>query len=135
MHVIVDIGFVRRLDGRVTMAVGSTNGCGSSLTGRWTLMQALVFHAWNYVFDHRVSPLRHIPDVATRHWILQILGWMWALAFCVAIGSYSGFFVSAIGHAVLIGAAGLTVATYTVAAQRPRTFDRYSGRRGDGEHE
>jgi hypothetical protein len=52
-------------------------------------MQKLIANAWNFVFDHEVSPLRHIPNVATRHMILQILGWMWAVAFAVAIGSYA----------------------------------------------
>ena len=48
-------------------------------------MQKLIVQAWNYVFNHEVSPLRHIPDVSTRHMILQILGWMWAVAFSLAL--------------------------------------------------
>lgn len=98
-------------------------------------MQKLIAHAWNFIFDHEASPLRHIPDVATRHMILQMLGWMWAVAFAVAIGSYSMLPASLIGHAVLIAAAAITTATYTVAATKPALFRSGSGRRRDGEHE
>lgn len=81
----------------------------------------LIF-AWNYIFDHEVSPLRHIPDFTVRHMVLQLLGWMWAIAFSVAVGSYTVLAVSLIGHAVLFGAAAITVATYATAARRPQTF-------------
>jgi hypothetical protein len=66
--------------------------------------------------------------------VLQLLGWMWAIAFSVAIGSYTIFAVSLIGHAVLISAAAITVATYATAAKAPRLFVMGSGRRSDGEH-
>jgi hypothetical protein len=95
-------------------------------------MQKLIVQAWNYVFNHEVSPLRHIPDISTRHMILQILGWMWAVAFSAAIGSYALLPASLIGHAALIAAATITVATYTAAANKPAIFKPYSGRRPDG---
>jgi len=98
-------------------------------------MRKLIVYAWNYVFDHQVSPLRHIPDIATRHMILQILGWMWACAFSLAIGSYTILGVTLLGHAFLIGAAAITVATYTTAASTPAVFTRLLGRRHDGEHD
>lgn len=96
-------------------------------------MQKLVANAWN--INHEVSPLRHIPNVATRHMILQILGWMWAVAFTVAIGSYAMLPATLVGHAVLIAAAAITTATYTAAATKPELFKWGLGRRRDGEHE
>ena len=100
-------------------------------------MQKLISDAWNYIFNHNVSPLRHIPDVGTRHMILQILGWMWAVAFSVAVGSYALLPASLIGHSALIAAAAITTATYSAAARKPQMFRRMagSGRRRDGEHE
>ena len=98
-------------------------------------MRKFVVQIWNYIFDHKVSPLRHIPDVATRHMILQILGWMWAASFSIAIGSYTFFAVSIIGHVAIISAAAITVATYTAAGKKPALFAFASGRRIDGEHE
>ena len=98
-------------------------------------MRQFVVQSWNYIFDHKVSPLRHIPDVATRHMILQILGWMWAASFSIAIGSYTFFAVSIIGHLALISAAAITVATYTAAEKKPALFAFASGGRTDGEHD
>jgi hypothetical protein len=97
-------------------------------------MKKTIVFAWNFLFDHEVSPLRNIPHLNTRHMVLQLLGWMWALAFSIAVGSYTVFAVSVIGHAVLIGAAAITVATYSVAAKRPSLFLTGFGRRSDGEH-
>lgn len=98
-------------------------------------MRKFVVQTWNYIFDHEVSPLRRIPDVATRHMILQILGWMWAASFSIAIGSYTFFAISIVGHVALISAAAITVATYTAAEKKPTLFASISGRRLDGEHE
>lgn len=97
--------------------------------------RSTVSFAWGYIFDHEVSPLRNIPDVAVRHYALQALGAMWAVAASIAVGSYMFFAASLVGHSVLIAAAAITVATFTTAAKRPESFMRYSGRRHDGEHE
>jgi hypothetical protein len=97
-------------------------------------LKTFVVQAWNFVFDHKVSPLRHIPDVGVRHYVSQVLGLMWAVSFSVAIGSYTFLAYSILGHAVLIAAAAITVATFTVAAKRPKLFMRGAGRRNDGEH-
>ena len=97
-------------------------------------MRRAVVFAWKFLFDHEASPLRHIPHLNTRHMVLQILGWMWALAFSIAIGSYTVLAVSVVGHAVLVGAVAITVATYSAAAIRPNLFLTGYGRRSDGEH-
>lgn len=84
--------------------------------------RTLIAYCWNFVFDHEVSPLRNIPDVAIRHYILQALGLMWAVAFAVATGSYAFMAASVIGHTILIAAAAITVATWTAAATKPELF-------------
>ncbi|WP_424933202.1 hypothetical protein [Amaricoccus macauensis] len=98
-------------------------------------MKQLIVYAWNYIFNAEVSPLRHIPDVGIRHYVLQILGFMWAVSFSIAIGSYTVLAASIVGHAVLIAAAAITVATYTTAAHKPDVFVNVLGRRVDGEHQ
>ena len=90
--------------------------------------------AWNFIFDHNKSPLRHIPDGNIRHMVFQLLGWMWAISFGLAIGSYTFLAISLIGHVVLICAAAITVATYTTASKKPEVFARVLGRSSDGEH-
>lgn len=98
-------------------------------------VQRLVVYCWDFVFNHEVSPLRHIPDVAIRHYILQALGLMWAAAFAVATGSYTFLAVSVLGHTILIAAAAITVATWTAATVKPQLFTRGFGRGAGGEHE
>jgi hypothetical protein len=85
-------------------------------------MRQLIVNGWNFIFDAEVSPLRHIPDVAIRHYVLQALGLMWAVAFAVAMGSYTILAASILGHTVLIAAAAITVATYTAAVKKPKMF-------------
>ncbi len=101
----------------------------------FTTTSNYIVYAWNFIFNHEVSPLRNIPDVATRHYVLQALGAMWAISFSLAIGSYTFLAASLVGHTVLIAAAAITVATLATAANRPQVFIRNSGRRNDGEHE
>jgi len=98
-------------------------------------MKKLVVNAWEFIFNADVSPLRHISDVSTRHYVLQVLGAMWVLAVSLAFGSYTFFAFNLIGHVVLIGAAAITIATYTTASIKPSVFGTGSGRRADGEHE
>lgn len=97
-------------------------------------MQKIVADAWNFIFNHEVNPLRHIPDIGARHMVLQVLGWMWAGAFALATGTYVLLPASFIAHAVLIAAAAITTATYTAAAYKPEVFSSGWGRRHDGEH-
>jgi hypothetical protein len=89
-------------------------------------IRRLVVYCWDFVFNHEVSPLRNIPDVAMRHYVLQALGLMWAVAFAVAAGSYTLLAVSVIGHTVLIAAAAITVTTWTAASVIPGLFVRGS---------
>jgi hypothetical protein len=89
-------------------------------------IRRIFVYGWGFVFDHEVSPLRHIPNVAMRHYVLQALGLMWAVAFAAAVGSYTFLAVSVIGHTVLIAAAAITVATWTAATAKPKLFVRSS---------
>ena len=97
-------------------------------------MRQLIVDGWNFIFNAEVSPLRHIPDVAIRHYVLQALGFMWAVSSAIAIGSYTFLAASIVGHVVLIAAAAITVATYTAASTKPSLFKRGLGRSDDGEH-
>ncbi len=89
-----------------------------------TTIRKFILYSWNFIFNHEVSPLRHIPDVSVRHYILQLLGIMWAISFSLAIGNYVFMAASIIGHAILIGAVTITVATWTTATIKPKLFVR-----------
>jgi hypothetical protein len=96
-----------------------------------------VLYPWNFIFNHEVSPLRHIPDISTRHYVLQALGFMWVAAFSIMVGNATFFYVNFLGHAALIGAITITVSTLTAATVKPELFVRKAGwgRSVTGEHE
>jgi hypothetical protein len=98
-------------------------------------MRKFVVSAWSYIFDHDLSPLRHIQDTSIRHMVFQMLAWMWSIVFGIYVGSYIAFGVTLVAHALLISAAAITVATYTVASTKPKIFALALGRRADGEHD
>jgi hypothetical protein len=85
-------------------------------------MRRVIFTAWNFIFDHEKSPLRHIPDFSVRHMVFQMLGWMWSIVFALATGSYLILGVSLLGHAILIAALAITAATYAAAMKQPEMF-------------
>jgi hypothetical protein len=96
-----------------------------------------VVYPWNFIFNHEVSPLRNIPDISTRHYVLQALAFMWVVAFSIAVGNATFFYVNFLAHAALIGAATITVATWTAATVKPELFVKKAGwgRSPTGEHE
>ena len=102
------------------------------------MMRKFVYDSWNYIFDHDKSPLKNIPDITVRHMVLQMLAYMWVIAFAIFIGSLHGIIWSLLGHIALITAVTVTVATYKTADDNPDAFLKFSpnpGRRADGEHE
>lgn len=96
-----------------------------------------VVYPWNFIFNHEVSPLRHIPDISTRHYVLQALAFMWVVACSVAVGNAMFFYINFLAHTALIGAATITVVTLTTATVKPELFVKKAGwgRGLDGEHE
>ena len=99
-----------------------------------TKISKYIVYSWNFLFNHEISPVRNIPDIAIRHYILQALGLMWAVSFSMAMGSYAFLAASVVGHTILIAAVALTVATLTSAAARPQLFMRGLGRGKTVEH-
>ena len=91
-------------------------------------VRKFIVYCWNFVFNHEVSPLRHIPNVDLRHKVLQVLGLMWAISFVVATGSYTFLAVSVLGHTVFIAAASITVTTLPAATANPDFFNFASAR-------
>ena len=90
--------------------------------------------SWNFVMNHKSHPLKHIPDLNTRHFVMQVLAWMWCVAFSMYFGSMWVFGFTAIAHSIIIGAIVLTVATFETAKRRPQYFGGL-GRGVGGEHE
>lgn len=97
-------------------------------------MREWVYNCWSAVMDHNKNPLRAIPDVNTRHMIMQVLAWMWCIVFAFIVGSWTAFGVSVIGHVILLAAIAITVGTFETARRAPQYFGGL-GRGNGGEHE
>ena len=97
-------------------------------------MREFIVNSWNLVMDDRRNPLSNIPDMQTRHVVMQLLAWMWCIIFSMYIGSITVFGVSALLHSILIAGIVITVATFEVARKRPQYFGGL-GRGSGGEHE
>ena len=52
------------------------------------IMREFIYDSWNGVMDMDRNPLRHIPDLNTRHMVLQVLAWMWCIVFSMWVGSF-----------------------------------------------
>ena len=103
-------------------------------------MRQFIHDSWNAVMNYNYNPLKHIPDLQVRHMVMQILAWMWCIAFSMWFGSMWIFGLTTMIHIILIVAIVLTVAAFETAKRNPNYFDHwYSkpglGRGNGGEHE
>jgi len=87
-------------------------------------MRDFIVNSWDGVMNLNRNPLRHIPDLQVRHLILQILAWMWCIAFSLFFSSWYVFGITVVAHFVLILAIVVTVATFVATEQ---TFNFKSG--------
>ena len=94
----------------------------------------MIKQTWALVMDSEKNPLHHIPDINTRHMVMQVLAWMWCIIFSMYIGSITVFGVSASIHALLIAGIFITLGTFETAKRRPQYFGSL-GRGTGGEHE
>ena len=90
-------------------------------------MRKFVYDSWNSVMDADKNPLRHIPDLNTRHLVLQVLAWMWCIVFAIIVGSWTVFGISAVVHVILLAAIAITVGTFEVARKNPAFFIKKNG--------
>ena len=89
---------------------------------------------YKLIMDSKHNPLRNIPDMNTRHMIMQVLAWMWCIIFSMYLGSIVAFGSSAVIHALLIAGVFITAGVFETAKRRPQYFGGL-GRGAGGEHE
>ena len=87
-------------------------------------MTKIVHDTWQSVMNHERNPLRHIPDLNTRHMVMQVLAWMWCIIFSMYFGSMWVFGITAIAHVFILAAIVITVATFETAKRKPTFFLR-----------
>ena len=83
--------------------------------------------------EHEKNPLSYIPDMQTRHMMMQLLAWMWCIIFASSLGSMVVFGVTAIAHTLLVAGVFITVAVFEAAKKRAKVFGGL-GRGPGGEH-
>ena len=97
-------------------------------------MLKFINDCWVSLMDNQVNPLRHIPDVAVRHLVMQLLAWMWCIIFSFYVGAWVIFGISVVAHVILIGGICITVVTFETSKRRPNLVTGL-GRKYNGEHE
>ena len=85
-------------------------------------MRKFIYDNWNVVMNYERNPLRHIPDTNTRHMIMQVLAWMWCIAFSSYFTSMWIFGLTTIAHIIILAAITVTVATFETAKRKPSFF-------------
>ena len=94
----------------------------------------MIKQTWALVMDSEKNPLHHIPDINTRHMVMQVLAWMWCIIFSMWMGSIVVFGISAVAHALLIAGVFITAGVFETAKRKPQYFGGL-GRGNGGEHE
>ena len=89
---------------------------------------------YKLIMDSKHNPLRNIPDMNTRHMIMQVLAWMWCIIFSMYLGSIVAFGISAAIHALLIAGVFITAGVFETAKRKPQYFGGL-GRGAGGEHD
>ena len=97
------------------------------------MIRQFVLDSWDGVMNQWYNPLKYIPDLQVRHMVLQILAWLWCIAFSLYFTSWFIFGVTVVAHFVLIAAIVVTVATFRISEQVYRFKEGYhSSNRGRG---
>ena len=97
------------------------------------MIKDFVINSWDGIMNQWYNPLKYIPDLQVRHMVLQILAWLWCIAFSLYFASWSVFGITVVSHFVLIAAIVVTVATFKISEATYRFKEGYhSANRGRG---
>ena len=80
-------------------------------------MKSFILNSWNLVMDNRFNPLRHL-DMASQHYFMQVLGWMWSMIFSLSFLSILQFHMMWLAHVLLIGGLFATISVFRHAESR-----------------
>ena len=97
-------------------------------------MREFIYDSWNGVMNADVNPLKHIPDINTRHMVLQVLAWMWCIVFSMYVGSIFVMGVTMIAHVIFLAAIVITVATFETAKKNSSIFKLRLEHKTNGYH-
>ena len=76
-----------------------------------------IVNSWAAVMDNSRNPLRHL-DLASQHYFMQVLGWMWSMVFSLSFFSIMEFGITWLLHLLLFGGVAMTVALFREAERK-----------------
>ena len=97
-------------------------------------MKQFIYDSWNGIMNADINPLKHIPDINTRHMVLQVLAWMWCIVFSMYVGSIFVMGVTMIAHVIFLAAIVITVATFEAAKNNSSIFKLRLEHKTNGYH-
>jgi hypothetical protein len=80
-------------------------------------MKEQIVSSWEAVMDNRRNPLRHL-DLASQHYFMQVLAWMWSMVFSLTFFSILSFGLTWLAHLLVIGGIAMTVAVFREAERQ-----------------
>jgi len=80
-------------------------------------MRKFIVESYELVMDSRKNPLHHL-DLASQHYIMQALGWMWSMVFSLSFLSVFHFHFVWGAHILMFGGICLTVGIFRRAERQ-----------------
>ncbi len=80
-------------------------------------MNPLLTTIWNTVMDSRFNPLKHM-DLASSHYLMQVLAWMWSMIFSVSFFSIYIFGYVWLSHMLVIAGVFITLTVFNTSSTR-----------------
>lgn len=83
-------------------------------------MKQQIEMTWNAVMDNRFNPLKYM-DLASRHYLMQVLAWMWSMIFSLSFLSIYYFAYVWLAHLLVIGGVFMTITLFSRAESHRET--------------
>jgi hypothetical protein len=80
-------------------------------------MKKFIVDSWDAVMNSERNPLRHL-DIASQHFVMQALGWMWSMIFSLMFFSIYQFGITWMLHMLFIAGMALTVSVFKTAERK-----------------
>jgi hypothetical protein len=80
-------------------------------------MKSLIQDSWNIVMDNRYNPLRYL-DMASQHYFMQVLSWMWSMIFSLSFYSIFQFHIVWLTHLLVVAGIFTTISVFKYAESR-----------------
>ena len=80
-------------------------------------MKNFIVSSWGAVMDNRRNPLSHL-DLASQHYTMQVLAWMWSMVFSLSFLSVVAFGYVWLGHLLVIAGVFITISLFKASESR-----------------